>query len=264
VVERAKAAAYRAIELDPQLGDAYGALAIIQSSLEWNWEQAEQAFQRARELNPSRADILGFYAMMLMALGRVEEALEVQEAAVRIDPLNRNISDALAAFYYFTGNDKKAYEQIGRGQDLFGPSVVLLQVHGLLHCKQGRYEPGLRLLEEALSLSSGAPAQLAVLAYARGLAGQTEEALHLLEELEERANGSFVSPLSFAIVHAALGQHDRAFDALERAYSMRLAVLPLYASVWPPLEPLRSDSRFHGLLKRIRGESRGVATADEM
>jgi tetratricopeptide (TPR) repeat protein len=125
----------------------------------------------------------------------------------------------------------------------------------MLHCKHGRFEQGLALLEQARALSSDAPDSLAALAWGLASAERSEEAQGLLGQLQQRAETGFVSPLSFALVHVALGQNDEAFDWLERAYQMRFAVLPLFAAAWPPLEPLRSDSRFADLIERIRGDA---------
>jgi len=254
VVGKTKAAANRAIELNPRLGEAYGALAIAQSMLEWNWHEAERSFRRSLELNPNQAHIRSFYGMVLMSQGRFAEAVAQQETAVRLDPLSQNSSEALGAFYYFTGDNDRALAQLEQTEELFGASVNLYQILGLVYCERGRCELGVELLEEARALSSDAPNQLAALAYAQVRAGRPAEARNILEQLQRRAETSFVSPVYRALVHVALGENDQALGALEQAYAMRFATLPLYAAAWPPLAPLRSDPRFADLMKRIRGD----------
>jgi tetratricopeptide (TPR) repeat protein len=251
VVDKAKAAANKALELDPTLGDAHTALAIVQSALEWKWREAEQSFRRAIELSPSRADTHSWFAIQLVALGRLEEAIEQVETILRLDPLNRNLADSAVALYYLAGDDKRALARFDETQKFFGGSPLLYRTIGMLHCERGRFEQGLALLEEARALSSDAPDELAFLAYGMALAGRPEQAGELLEQLEQRARSGFVPPTTLALGHVALSQTDEAFASLERAYAMRWVPLPVLLAAWPPFESLRSDSRYTGLMSRM-------------
>ena len=259
-MDKAKAAATRALELDPTLAEAHSALAIVQSALEWKWAEAEQSFRRAIELKPSLADTHNWYAGQLVALGRLDEAIEEMRAALEHDPFEPWYSYVLGVFYHFAGDDERAFAQLEETLELY-PTLAgaasrtaasnSYQTLGMMHCEHGRFEQGIRMLEKALELSGDAADKLAPLAYGHALAGNTEEARKLFQQIEARAPTEFVSPLSFALVHTVLGEHDEAFEWLERAYEGRWLLLPSAAAAWPPLNPLRTDPRFADLLRRM-------------
>lgn len=250
-MDKAKAAANRALEFDPTLGDAHKALAFVQLLLEWKWREAEQSFRRAIELDPSRAETRSMYAILLLTLGRLGEATEQIETQRRLDPLNRALAEAAVSVFYLAGDDERALARFTEAREFFGSSKGPDAAIGMLHCERGRFDEGLALLEEARAASSDAPDELASLAYGLALAGRTGEARRLVAQLLQRARTGFVPPMSLALAHVALGEKDAAFASLERAYAMRWASLPILAARWPPFEPLRSDPRFDDLMRRL-------------
>ncbi|MBW2270130.1 MAG: tetratricopeptide repeat protein [Deltaproteobacteria bacterium] len=250
-MDKAKAAANKALELDPTLGDAHKALAFVQFLLEWKWREAEQSFRRAIELDPSRAETHSMYALLLVTLGRLEEATEQIDTQQRLDPLNRALAESAVNLFYLAGDDERALARFTETREFFGSSTRPDEAIGMLHCERGRFDEGLALLEEARALSSDGPDQLASLAYGLALAGRSDEAREILAQLDQRARAGFVPPISLALAHIARGEKDEAFASLERAYAMRWVTLPILAARWPPFEPLRSDPRFEDLMRRL-------------
>ena len=260
MVDKAKAAATRALELDPTLAEAHAALAIVQSALEWRWAEAEASFRRAFELKPNLAEPHIWYAGQLVAHRRLDEAVAEMQHALENDPFEPIIAYQLGVLYHFAGDDERAFTQLRETLEAFpisagaasrSAATNTYQTLGMMHCEHGRFEQGIGMLEKALELSGNAADRLGSLAYGHALAGHLDEARRLVGDMEKRAAGEFVSPLSFVLVHTALGQHDEAFAWLERAYQMHWVLLPGMAAAWPPLEPLRDDPRFQDLLRRI-------------
>ncbi len=250
-MEKAKAASARALELDPTLAEAHSALAQIQMLLEWDWQGAERSFERAIELNPGYASAHRRYAWLLTSMGRFPESIEQMQIARRVDPVAALPFWGLGMMCYFAGDDERAIPQLEKALELFPQFVDTYQPLGTILCEHGEFERGLAVLEKARELFGDRAGRLAPIAYGHALAGRTDEARGLLREMERRAAEEFVDPIAFAYVHVSLGDHDAAFEWLERAYQMHWPALPGALAVYPPLAPLRSDPRADDLLRRI-------------
>ena len=250
-MEKAKAAAARALELDDTLAEVHSALGLIEFLLEWDFEGAEQSLLRAIELNPGLAEARWWNAWLLSTLGRFPEAIEQMQMARRMSPVDPAYSSGLGVLYHFAGNDERAIPQLEATLELYPTHAETYQPLGMILCEHGEFERGIELLEENRVLSSDPPGSRAPLVYGNALAGRLDEARRLLGEMKERSKTEFVQPLAFVLAHVSLGQHDEAFEWLERAYEMRWVLLPGLLAVYPPYAPLRSDPRFDDLLGRI-------------
>ncbi len=130
-MDKARAAATRALELDPTLAEAHKALAIVQSALEWKWEEAEQGFLRAIELNPTIADAHSWYANLLIAQRRFDEAIQQQHLAFEHDPASPAFSYFVGLIYHFAGDDDRAFAQLEDTLEMFGDSPAVYQTLGI-------------------------------------------------------------------------------------------------------------------------------------
>jgi serine/threonine protein kinase/tetratricopeptide (TPR) repeat protein len=244
---RARAAAEKALALDPASGEAHASLAVVRFWFEHDPSGAEAELRRAIELAPSYAVARVWYAQVLVSLGRHEEARMHAAAGQQIDPLS-SLVHALAATVAYWGRDYLlAIENARRAQDLdpeFGQSPL-----GTALAALGRHEEALVELRRAESASGGAAFFLALVGWALGVAGRRDEAREVVRRLEERSQDEFVMPLFFAWVHIGLGDREAAFDWLEeacrqRSFRIHLLVDPIY-------DPVRPDARFGDLLRRI-------------
>jgi serine/threonine-protein kinase len=245
---RAKEAAAKALELDDGLAEAHSMLGLIKYSCDFDYSGAEQAFERALELNPGNADTLDIYGRMLAGLERYDEAFEVQERAHDIDPLEHRLD--LVSTMLRAGRYEQALQPAER--------IVKLEPHfahghatlGWVYFKLGRTDEGLEELQKAVSLSPDNTMYQAQLGQALALAGDVQRAGELLQELEELAADRYVSPYHLAYVYTGLGEHDRAMDYLEQAYQERGG--GLYGIKGSFLfAPLRSHPRFTALLAKM-------------
>ena len=248
---RAVAAATRALELDNTLAEAHTSLAFIHTHYDWDWRAAEREFGRALELNPSYATAHHWHAYYWVSQGRMKEALAEIRRARELDPLSLIINTDMAEMFYYAGQHDQAIQQARKVLEM-DPSFSLgrqilawayLEKHldaeaiGELEAAVGASGPGSHLVSVVGSLG---------VAYAR--AGRQAEARKVLTELKA---GPDEEPwFQTAWIYTALGEHDRAFASLEKAYQQRAGALILLKAL-PFLEPLHSDPRFQDLVRRV-------------
>ena len=249
---KARAAAERAVELAPDLAEAWTSLAYVRSLYDWEWEEAGALYRRAIELNPGYATAhfwrgIDYYAL----LGRHEEAWASLETALRLDPLSL-IVPACRSMLYVLRRDYEGAERSSRDLAAAAPSYHRAWTGlGRALIQQGRHDGAIEALERGRSLAGDVPNILAALGQAHALAGRRDEARRLLERLRELAAGQYVPSTSLALVHLALGETGEALSLLESACERK--EMPLRAAkVHPIYDPLRRHPRFQELLRRMR------------
>jgi TolB-like protein/DNA-binding winged helix-turn-helix (wHTH) protein/Tfp pilus assembly protein PilF len=247
---KARAAAERALAIDPSRAEAQSSLAMVKAAYEWDWAGAEAAFRRAIDLNPSYPTSHHWYAHLLRALGRFDEAVAEMGRARDIDPHSLIISGNLGSALFYAGRHREAAEQYRRTLALdaafvpghWGLSRALLPL--------GRREEAVAAAERAVDLSGGDATYLAHLAWLYSAGGQPQRARALLERMRALAAQRYVSAYDMALVHAGLGDAEAAFAALEGAYAVRETGLR-QLRVDERLAGVRGDVRFEELARRI-------------
>ncbi len=245
---RARTAAQKALELDPDLAEAHSALAVLHVVFEYDWAGAEREFTHALELNPNSADTYDYYGRMLASLGRFDESVAAQRRAQELDPLAHPVDVATALLR--AGRLGEAVAAAERAVE-FEPSYSRgHSTLGWAYLKQGRSEEGVAELKKAVALSPGASLWLAQLGQAYALTGDEARAREILQQLEERSLRQPVPAYHLAYVHTGLGQHDQAVELLERAFAEGAgAVYGIKGSFL--FAPLRSHPGFKGLLAKM-------------
>jgi serine/threonine protein kinase/Tfp pilus assembly protein PilF len=245
---RAEEAALKALELDDTLAEAHTSLAFIKTDYDWDWSGADREFRRAIELNPGYARAHAFYGYLLYRLGRFEEAIAEEKRGVEIDPLSLLDNRVLGQSFYFARRYDQAIEQFRKTLELdpnFAGGHTFL---GEAYLQKSMYKEGIAEIEKELVISPGNTLDLSELGHAYAVAGRRAEAQKVLDQLNERSKQRYVSAASRAIIYAALGDKDKAFESLEKGYEDRsiggIKVNPAY-------DPLRSDPRFADLLGRM-------------
>jgi serine/threonine-protein kinase len=246
---RARAAAERAIALDPDIPDAHVSIALERLFWAHDWPGAEREMKRAIELNPKLALAHSFYGLILSTTGRFDEALAEARLAAELDPLSLVINMGVAWAHHFAGNHLAAIEEARKTRDL---APHFEEAGNVLI---GSYE-ALGRLEEAAALMSEQPAwglpldgrQLLSAYREGGPQRYWRKLLELLETLE----GDGMPPTQFyslAIVHCVLGNADRSIDYLERMVDAHIGGV-VFMGVDPMLVALRGNPRYDALLKR--------------
>jgi serine/threonine-protein kinase len=248
---KAKAAAMRAIELDPSVGEAYASLALIRSLYDWEWQEARGLYQRAIELNPGYATAHHWLGVDWYALtGRFAEARAQLEVALQLDPLSSIIREGQNFVALLEGR----YDDAVQGyHDLMADDPTFYKAYtslGRVHVQQGRFEDAICMLEKGRSIAGDVPNILGALGQVYALSGHPERAREVLLQLEQKEQSSWVPSTVFAIVHIGLGEYDRALDWLERG--CRQHELPMSAlKVHPVYDPVRAAPRFQAVLREL-------------
>ncbi len=247
---RAKAAALKALELNPELAEAYASLAFLYFNYELEWAASERAFQHAMELNPGYAEAHHWYAHYLMDSGRAAEALAETRRALELDPVSLIVNTHMGWHYSYERQFDKAIEHLRKTLQMapdYYPGHLQL---GRAYLRKGAYREALAELGRAKSLSQDSTEALAGVGEAYALAGQKESARRIVRELTERSQKEYVSAFDIAAVYTALGETKQAFTWLENAYRERASRL-VEIKVDPAFDPLRDDPRFQDLLRRM-------------
>jgi len=246
---RAKAAATRALEIDPHLGEGRASMALVRFWYEWNWGEAEREFQRATELRPNYADVHNWYAAYLNVMGRFREAAAEQKLAEDLDPLSLTIAMNAADPYYFARRCGPAIESLQvvlRREPRFPAAHFNL---GRAYAQNGMYDAAIVAFESAAQLSGNRQAS-AALAFAYGRAGRVAEARKILADMEQLAAVRYMPSPQLALIHLGLGETDQALDRLEQGYEEK-SYWMIYLKADPVYDGLRSHPRFIRLLERL-------------
>ena len=188
--------------------------------------------------------------MALPYFGRFDDALAEIARAREADPLSPVISANVGKILYMARRYGESMEEHRKALAL-DPNFWLTHNNlGLSLVLTGAFEQATAEFQRAIDLSDSA-ATRAHLAYAYAVSGRPREARHLLDELLAQMPKVYSSPLDIAMVYTGLGDRDRAFSWLERAYTERVRLMPSL-KVDPSFDPLHSDPRFAALLERMR------------
>jgi DNA-binding winged helix-turn-helix (wHTH) protein/tetratricopeptide (TPR) repeat protein len=248
---QARQAAARAVELDADLAEAHVSLGYARLLRDWDWTGAGSELRRALELSPASAEAHQWHGLFLAMSGRFPEAMGEIERAQELDPLSLTVNTNAGFQLYLRQQLQPEVAPHQRTLELDPDYAAAHWALALAHAQQGRYDEAIAEHQRALELFGGGLLMKALLARTYALAGRRAEAEGVLRELE-RAPAQEVSPYHLALVHAALGDHERAFASLEEAARRRDHWL-VWLQVDPPLEPLRSDPRFDALVRRVSG-----------
>ena len=249
VYPRAKQAAERALALDDSLGEAHVSLAWIKCFYDWEFDEAEREFLRGIELNPTYATAHQWYSVYLVVMGRYNEAIERIRIALELEPLSRIINSNYAQFLGYSGRYEEAREQFRKTVELDPAWAYAHWQLGLMYESQGLFSEATPHLEKAAELDDR-PYGLGQLGYVYAKSGRIDEAHGVLERLDELAETRYVSPIEKASVYAGLGDLDRFFEWMEKAYEERTSEVPL-VRILPFIDDVEQDPRFVALMRRI-------------
>lgn len=212
VMPKAKSAAARAIELDDSLAEAHSSLGRVKLTFDWDWLGAESEFRRALELNPSLARAHAGYAHYLLTLHRTDEAIQELNRGLKIDPL---LTESHVNLPFLLFNGRRYNEAIEAAGDDKDDRVV-----ALASAQIGRREQAVAAADRALQ-SALSPVLQAQMASVYALAGKKDLARTMLSGIEAQASKRYICGFNVACVYATLGDNERAFAWLEKAYLAR-------------------------------------------
>jgi serine/threonine protein kinase/tetratricopeptide (TPR) repeat protein len=247
---RAKAAARRALQIDDSVGEAHAALAWCHFCYDWDRSAAERAFRKAIDLAPNYAPARHWYAVLLFATARFDEAIAMALQARELEPFSLIVNGTLGVAYMFSRQYDRAASQFTKTLDM-DPEFYLARVWlGLTHVLAGRDEDARVTLNRATETEADNPYALANLGWGLGMTGQEEAATRILNKLEQLGGERCVRPYYKAMILWALGRRDEGFELFEAALHAREPQLTMWKTL-PSLDALRSDPRYESILRRI-------------
>jgi serine/threonine protein kinase/Tfp pilus assembly protein PilF len=237
----------KAVELNPNLGEAHSTLGWLSWRYEWDWAAAEKEFKRALELNPNYVTghiNLGLY---LGWSGRVAQGLAEYRRVAELDP----VSPPNAVLYYHL-RDYKTVLELSQKDVVLDPDDWLAY-YWLGVGEEGTGDPQKAIAEyrKAVELSGGDSDTRAALAHAYVAAGRRTEAETILREMLRASQTGYVAPYMIGSIYAGLNDKDRAFEFLERAFQERSPDVPWFLKADLRIDNLRSDPRYADLLRRV-------------
>jgi TolB-like protein/Tfp pilus assembly protein PilF len=247
---RAKSAAERALQRDPELADAMISIGKVLSWHEWKFAEAVRYVERAVMLSPNNAEAHWVLGTALPLVGRLQDGIAAMRRALELDPLRVEYFGWAARMILYARDYKGA---IAQGMETFeideayGRGFVFV---GSAYLAMGDAEQALDWFQRGQSLDKAVRSYDAMIVRALAALGRREEAEEILARLESESRQHYVRAEYLAMGHAALGDLDGAFGALDRAYQARSAGL-IYLHLDPGYDPLRGDPRYKELVQRI-------------
>jgi len=240
----ARESAEKAIALDPTLATGYLAMAMVQMNHDWDWEGADTSLKRAGLLEPGSAEVLRNRAYLARELGRVDEAIQLYQQAIGLDPLKANFYLALGYELYVGARYGETQAMLQRAQDLNPQLSSLHLTRGQILLSEGRQREALAEMANDI----GEWQKLSGESLAFYALGRREESDGTLQKLIATHQNDCAYQI--AEVYAYRGEADKAFEWLDRAYRQRDPGTPELKSD-PLMKSLRQDRRYSELLKKM-------------
>ena len=247
-MDKATAAAKKALEIDPNLAEAYTALGIVQLRYDWKWEAAEKSFKQAIALAPDLPSAHYWYSTLLGITGRNEESIVESERAKQLAPFSPLYMTNLGKAYYRARDFDKTIEYIRKVLDEIPNSTSAMYMLALAYFQKGLYNEAIQILERFPTDKKWYAA--APLGYAYAKVGRIDEARRILDEMEEHSKTKHLPAQERAIVYIGLGNYDAAFYWLEESYNERFGSIIALTSD-PFFDTIKSDPRFPVLARKI-------------
>ncbi len=246
----ATAAAEKALEIDNTLAEAHASLAYTKMIYGWDWIGAESEFKEALKLNPAYPYGHLWYAHYLCAMSRFDEAMVEAKRALESDPISLGINANVGLVLYWAREYEQAVEQLEKTLEL-DPNFRLAYVYlAFVLNRQGRYDEAIAAIQKSMEHTGYLPLAIPHLGFAYGRRGDRAKARKVLREAEAHFHEIGFPSTVLAGIHAGLGDGDKFFECLYRAYEERSPLLP-WLKIYPEYDSMRSDPRYEELLRRL-------------
>ena len=251
VLPKAKEAVSRALEVDDTLAEAHTSLAAVIES-EGAAADAEREYKRAIELNPNYPMVHLWYHVFLRFRGRLDEAEAEIRRAKELDPLSLIINSGWGDMLYLKKKYDQAIQQYSKTLELDQSFAEARRMRGKCYQQKGMFEEAIADFQKAREDFGNNPYGLGDLGNAYAVSGEKTRAIEVLKNLLELSKQGYSLNYDIAFVYCGLGDKDKAFEYLEKAYNVKEEMADF--KVDPAWESLRSDPRYQPLLERLHLE----------
>jgi TolB-like protein/Flp pilus assembly protein TadD len=244
----AKAAAAKAVQLDPKIAEAHASLAFIKFHFERDYAGAEDEFRRAVNLKSNYATAHQWYAFLLSAQGRHDESVNIMRRAEELEPRSAVIALAVANVLFYARRYDEAIAQCRRSLEIDPSSVGAYAVLRWNYEKKGMASEALEVYEKELAFAGDTPTSRAKMAHVLAAIGRDGEARRNLDELIKNGQIQHVTPYEIAVIYSLLNQPDKGLEWLKKAKDSH-AVGFSFVRVDPMLDNLRQEAHFAEIIK---------------
>ena len=243
----------KALELDPNLGEAYATRGFYQMFFEWEWQQAEESFKRSIELNPNYSTAHHWYATLLAVKGETAAARAEMHRALELNPLSHNFLADLGQLHYFSGEYAEAEKYCLKALEIDPDFSFAHEYLHNIYLKTGQYEKAVVEIVKAEAINESYELEVRKVDEPMGRFRAAFQEAGVNGYLERRFPGTATSPESYyfyAMKHAFLGDSERALDYLEKSTDARM-FLSAFLKAEPIFEQLRSEPRYQKILQKM-------------
>ncbi|HKV73614.1 MAG TPA: protein kinase [Gemmatimonadales bacterium] len=248
---RGKAAALRAIALQPGLAQAHTSLAYGTMLYDWDWKAAEAEFKKAIAADPDYPTAHHWYADFLTGRNRIDEALIQMQQAHDLDPLSRIIFGELAWIQVCLHRPAVADSLVTALLHLDPDFAQSRFIQGYVRLEQKRPAEAAAILKDLRARGEVAPNVSAALVYAYAVSGDRPAAVALLDSVKAQSKREYVPPFSIGVSYIGLGDLDQAFSWLNKAVAEKDVLMPENFFM-PLLDPLKADARYAAIAARMQ------------
>jgi TolB-like protein/tRNA A-37 threonylcarbamoyl transferase component Bud32 len=247
---RARAAANKALEIDPELGEVHASLGWIVMWYDRDWPAAENHFLKAIQMRPDYPEAHMWYGNLLICTERFDQAVREMRKGKELEPLEPAPPTHVGWALYFARRFDESIEELRKviESDPEFSLPYMWQPQNFVAKKM--WPEAIAAARKFVELSGESVISLSVLGLAYGSAGMKDEALKILERLDGLPKDRYVGPFFRALVWAGLGEKSRTLENLEEAYLGRESAMA-FLKVWPIFDGLHSEPRFRDLLKKM-------------
>lgn len=248
---KAREFANKALQIDPSLAEARASLAYVKLYYDWDWQGAEDEFQRAIAVNPNYATAHHWYSVLLTARGRHEDAFSEIHRAHDLDPLSVPINTDIGFELYYARRYEEAVTQL-RSVLQTSPKFPLAHLWlGRAYEQKKMYAEAITEFEQAGTALKDWPVIIAAAGHAYAQWGHKSDATAALGRMNELTKEEYVTPYGIALIYAGLDDRQQAMNSLQNAYEDRSHWL-VWLNLDPRFDNVRSDPRFQELLQRMK------------
>jgi tetratricopeptide (TPR) repeat protein len=247
---RARAAANKALEIDPELAEVHASLGWIAMWYDRDWAAAESHFLKAIRMKPDYPEAHLWYGNLLACTGRADESIREMRKGKELEPLEPAPPTHVGWALYYARRFDESIEEL-RSVVVSDPEFPLsyMMLSGNFAAKT-MWGEAIEASQKFVEFSGGSVLALSLLGMAYGSAGLKDEALKILERMDELSKDRYVGPIFRAFVWAGLGEINKVLEYLEKAYEERESFMG-WLKVFPVFDSLRSEPRFQALLKKM-------------
>jgi len=240
----------KALELDPDLGEAHYLSATIAQWVEWDWAKAEREFLKALAVNPNDAQSRILYSQILLILRRYDEALEQRELAISLDPLNPNMKLLYIGSVLQAGDFKNGLSLTEEALAADPTNYSLNFMIEFSACRLKEYDKAIRSMKYSLPFSIGEDVYDGIVRIYNefGIVAAYEE---LMKHLEKYAENNYISFVEMSFRYIVAYQLEKAMDWIEKGYEDHDPQMMYLTETGRYFEQLYSNPRFIVIVKKM-------------